>query len=287
MASTAPLRRSKRKQISIETANQDDKSPPQVLVDDSPALRKRARKAATPIIHHPADSPPTPPPTSTPHLQQPLAVSPFLALPRELRDQVYKHILLSSPSTTTLKSGSHRTSTSSIATRCGLVGANAQLCEEFLDAVLFHAPVIATTVRNHNFAHVVTFLNRLSDAQRARLSSSSPTQPQPQTQTQTHGKDDDGVASKRTIRILLTYSAGARDSRAHLNRWLDRFDAPEKRGREFCFEYEGDESYRNGGYKQRPRNRATASKRWNEEAKKIAEATVKRRRCFTLYGMEW
>jgi hypothetical protein len=195
---------------------------------------------------------------------------PFLALPRELRDEVYKHVL-SSDDSSTLKSGS-----CNIITRCGLAGVNKQICEEYLDAVLFHAPVITATVRNHNFAPVVTFLNRLSQAQLKRLSNR---------EAPVADADDDDARPKRRIRIILSYSAGAKDSRAHLNRWLDRFDNPDKRGKEIEFEYEGDgKTYGNGGYKQRPRGRAYASQRWNEEARKIGEAAKGRASWRSGYG---
>jgi hypothetical protein len=239
-----------------------------MTTDDAPVPRKRGRKAVQIEVESTEEeasagkskgtreptyplTEPAPPTRSSP--QQPL--SPLLALPRELRDEIYKHIL-QEDSSTTLKSGSRN-----LATRCGLVGVNAQLCEEFLDAVLFFAPVITTTVRNHNFAHIVTFLNRLSQAQLARLSSRGAS-----------AEEGRNAKATRQIRIVLSYTAGAKDSRAHLNRWLDRFDAPEKRGKEIEFEYAGDGSYQNGGYKQRPRSRAAASVRWNQEASKIAKA---------------
>ena len=193
---------------------------------------------------------------------------PFLALPRELRDEIYKHVL-EQDNSSTLKSGSGN----NIATRCGLAGVNSQISDEFLDAVLFHAPVITATVRNHNFAHIVTFLNRLSKAQLTRLS------------TRGHqAAEADEARPTRRIRIILSYAAGAKDSRAHLNRWLDRFDAPDKRGKEIEFEYEGDGTYRNGGYKQRPRTRATASQRWNEEATKIGRAAARSGRAYGGWG---
>jgi hypothetical protein len=248
MATTAApqLRRSKRKQAE-QDANQIPKHPNH----DAPVPRKRARKDTASATEA----------SSIQSRQSNLPLPPFLALPRELRDEIYRHVLEQDRSSK-LKSGS-----SNIITRCGLIGVNAQISEEFLDAVLFHAPVITTTVRNHNFAHVVTFLNRLSHAQLKRLSKP--------------GADADGDArSKRKIGIILSYSAGAKNSRAHLNRWLDRFDNPDKRGQEIEFVYDNDGTYHNGGYKQRPRARATANQRWNDEAGKIARASGRKR-----YGM--
>lgn len=269
------LRRSKRKQPSSTPVEQATKATAESTTNDAPVPRKRARKAVNDEAKSTEKETSTckskDPAPRSPDSIQPHSLPPFLALPRELRDEIYKHILHQDPSTT-LKSGSRN-----LATRCGLVGVNNQLCEEFLDAVLFHAPVITTTVRNHNFAHVVTFLNRLSAAQLARLR----TQPG----WGEKEEDENGSATpKRQIRIILSYTAGARDSRAHLNRWLDRFDVPDKRGKEIKFEYAGDGSYGQGGYKQRPRTRATASNRWNEEAAKIGKAAAVSGRAYGGWG---
>jgi hypothetical protein len=199
-------------------------------------------------------------------------LSPFLSLPRELRDEIYRHVLEQDKSPT-LKSGSRNR-----VTRCGLVGVNNQISEEFLDAVLFYAPVITTTVCNHNFAHIVTFLNRLSEAQLAKLSTHGPGVAQA-----------DDAKPKRKIRILLSYSGRALDIRVHLHRWLNRFDSPDKRGKEIEFEYAGDGTYENRGYKQKSKVRASASERWNEEAAKIREAAhiggrvFDAWRCYGLY----
>ncbi|EUC28235.1 hypothetical protein COCCADRAFT_109695 [Bipolaris zeicola 26-R-13] len=254
MTTTLPLRRSKRKQ--------NEQAQAAALIpntrDTAPPPRKRARKANIPLNTEPCipeneHAKPVRP-------QQYDTLPPFLALPRELRDEIYKHVLEQDESST-LKTGRGN----NIVTRCGLVGVNNQISEEFLDAVLFHAHVITATIRNHNFAHVVTFLNRLSQAQLARLSAHGPTA----------DEVDDDRKPKRKIRIILSYSAGAKDSRVHLNRWLDRFDAPDKRGKEIEFEYHNDGTYRNGGYKQRPRIRGNASQRWNDEAAKIGRGAAR------------
>ncbi|EMD65108.1 hypothetical protein GGP41_003748 [Bipolaris sorokiniana] len=265
MTTTLPLRRSKRKQNEQAAA-----LIPNTTKDIAPPPRKRARKAnispnTEPCIpkHEHAKVNQVITDTKPVRSQRYDTLPPFLALPRELRDEIYKHVLEQDESST-LKTGRGN----NIVTRCGLVGVNNQISEEFLDAVLFHAHVITATVRNHNFAHVVTFLNRLSQAQLARLSTHGPTADE---------VDDDDRKPKRKIRIILSYSAGAKDSRVHLNRWLDRFDAPDKRGKEIEFEYHNDGTYRNGGYKQRPRLRGNASKRWNDEATKIGRGAARGR----------
>lgn len=145
-------------------------------------------------------------------------------------------------------------------TKTGLIGTNSQIREEYLDTVLFYSPVIRTTVRNHNFAHIVTFLNRLSEAQLNRFKS-----------------DDAARAGQRNItrkiRITLAYSNTKESTRPQLNRWLDRFDDPNRRGAEIQFEYVLDkDTWRNGGYKQRPRERSSAGPRSQEETKKMLRA---------------
>ncbi|UPX16210.1 uncharacterized protein EKO05_0006624 [Ascochyta rabiei] len=209
--------------------------------------RQQTKRKAT--VGEPAGSPPPKrPPKSPPKRLQHDSNKrcAFLSLPRELRDEVYKH-LLESDSSTTMKQRN-------FIIKSGLVGTNRQICEEFLDAVLFYAPTINTTVRNHNFAHIVTFLNRLSAAQLARFQSN-------QVATQQR---------RRKIRITLTYSPTKQSTRPQLNRWLDRFDDPKRRGAEIQFEYELDRaSWRNGGYKQRPHMMATAGPRSNEERRKM------------------
>jgi hypothetical protein len=250
------IRRSKRKQN-----EQAAKAAPDTTSDDAPTTRKRARKAVASGAERSKSITDSNLVLSRQHDR---TLPPFLALPREMRDEIYKHVLEQDGSST-LKSGSRN-----IVTRCGLVEVNSQISKEFLDAVFFYAPVITTTVRNHNFAPVVTFLNRLSEAQLKRLSTRGP-----------KAAETDDTRSKRKIRIILHYSAGAKDSRAHLNRWLDRFDVPTKRGQEIEFEYNCDGSYLNGGYKQRPRLRHTASKRWNEEASKIRKAGARGGRLYS------
>lgn len=180
----------------------------------------------------------------------------FLTLPREVRDEIYKHVLTSGPKrAVTLQNRD-------FITKSGLIGVNSQIKEEFLDALLFFAPVIHTTVRNHNFAHVVTFLNRLSEAQLHKLAAAA-----------TPNSHPEASVRSRKIIITLTYSRTKTSTKPQLNRWLDRFDDPKRRGAEVRIEYRLDrDSWQNGGYKQRPHGRGSAGPRSQEEVKKILEA---------------
>ena len=186
----------------------------------------------------------------------PAPTSGFLALPRELRDETYRHVLISGPKrAVTLQNRD-------FITKSGLIGVNSQIKEEFLDAVLFFAPVIHTTVRNHNFAHVVTFLNRLSEAQLHKLAAAA-----------TPNSDPEAMVRSRKIIIKLTYSRTKMSTKPQLNRWLDRFDDPKRRGAEVRIEYRLDRtSWRDGGYKQRPGERVSRGLRSQEEVKKILAA---------------
>jgi hypothetical protein len=131
-------------------------------------------------------------------------------------------------------------------TKSGLVGTNNQICEEFLDAVLIYAPIINTTVRNHNFAHVVTFLNRLSEAQLKKFKSEAAA----------------GLC-RRKIQITLTYSNTKQSTKPQLNRW----------GADIQIEYVLDQaSWGDGGYKQKVEARATSGPRSKEETRKIVAA---------------
>ncbi|KAF2217431.1 hypothetical protein CERZMDRAFT_31565 [Cercospora zeae-maydis SCOH1-5] len=188
---------------------------------------------------------------------------PFLSLPLELRDEIYKHIIISDHGATSLRK-------QNLVTKTGLIGVNNQICQEFLDAVLFHAPVIETTVRNHNFAHVVTFLNRLSESQFRRISS------KPATSSKSLDHHAKSAKASRRIRITLAYSPTKGSTKAQLNRWLDRFDDPNRRGKEIRFEYVVDFStWANGGHKQRPRIRVLAGHGSNTAAAKIIKASTR------------
>jgi hypothetical protein len=233
----------KRKEITSEPL----KSPP-------PKRQRQQKQKQKPTQKQPATEPEATPPSQQPRHDTNTNNTPcaFLSLPRELRDEIYKHVLESDRSVS-LKQHTFITKTN-------LASTNRQICEEYLDAVLFCAPIINTTVRNHNFAHVVTFLNRLSEAQLNRLKSGAAAK----SRTTQH----------RKIRITLTYARTKISTKPQLNRWLDRFDDPNRRGAEIEFDYVLDRaSWGNGGYKQRAQRRSTAGPGSIEQTRKILVAT--------------
>ncbi|EME39540.1 hypothetical protein DOTSEDRAFT_66509 [Dothistroma septosporum NZE10] len=206
-------------------------------------------------------------------LRRPRQTFPFLRLPRELRDEIYQYVLLGRSAALSTSKGQSLTTTSP------LTAVNEQICEEFNDALLFYSETITTNVRNYSFAHIVTFLNRLSEAQVARLAS-CPSKEASQA-TSIHKATP---SPERTIRITLSFTPKAKNCRTNLNRWLDRFDVEGKRGSEIMFEYDADIQAKDGSYKNRPYRRTTASQRWTEEARKIEEACQAGRRGRGMYN---
>ncbi|KAK4615382.1 hypothetical protein CLAFUW4_10478 [Fulvia fulva] len=205
-----------------------------------PSLKRKASETNPPPRQAPAKLPKL---NDTTHF-------PFLCLPRELRDEIYRWVLLGRSASLSSSKDQPLTISSPLTAVCP------QICEVFNDALLFHSSTITTIVRNYNFAHVVTFLNRLSEAQMARLRSTSGTTSLPD----------------RTVKITLSFTPKAKNCRMNLNRWLDRFDVPEKRGKDVQFEYDAVIRARDGSYKDRPHHRVSASQRWAEEARKVERA---------------
>ena len=83
--------------------------------------------------------------------------SPLLKLPAELRNNVYEKI--AEDTIGHLKSG-----------KKGILGCstafsrvNSQVHKEFLSIFALHVPKIVATVKDFDFGHVITFLNRLSE----------------------------------------------------------------------------------------------------------------------------
>lgn len=73
---------------------------------------------------------------------------------------------------------------------------------------------------------------------------------------------------------MLTYTNTKTSTKAQLNRWLDRFDDPKRRGADVQFQYQLDrESWGYGGYKQRATERKNAGPRSQEEVRKILNVT--------------
>lgn len=131
---------------------------------------------------------------------------PLLDLPAELRNNVYARVVEGQPEAYLTKRTSNK-----LASRSALPRANRQIREEFL-AVLYMTADVVTDVSNFNFAQVITFLNRLRDAELKALPSS--------------------VAQKGRqviIRLQIPLHFPGSGNR-NLNRWLNRIQHPTKKG---------------------------------------------------------
>lgn len=132
------------------------------------------------------------------------ASSPLLELPAELRNNIYAMVL---EDTAVYLS---RTSNKPLATKSALPRVNKQILEEFLSIAVVLGGIHAS-VLNFNFSHIVTFINKLSEAEMRTLST-------------VH------IPSQRTFTIaLLVERMPATGSVKHkLDRWLKRTGTTKK-----------------------------------------------------------
>lgn len=96
---------------------------------------------------------------------------------------------------------------------------------EFSSVLMTHVPTIQTTVRNYNFGHIITYINRLSENELKKITADS-------------SSTDSGLA-KRTVDLNLVFewplSSG---NHQHLQLWVNRMDHPTKKGTNVDFQYE-------------------------------------------------
>lgn len=173
----------------------------------------------------------------------------FLDLPAELRDNIYNKILENEPIAHLSRNTSRRTL--AVVTPLALV--NRQVRSEFLHAATIASPIIQTTVRDFQFGHIITFLNRLSEVLLKRL-------------------ETQDAMPQRTIEIDLILTQGGRNEalRSGLERWLNRMGTEKKGAKiEYRYTYEGS---RAGGEHPNP---GSAGSRQYEEKMKICRAISK------------
>lgn len=141
----------------------------------------------------------------------------FLDLPPELRNEIYSKVL-EDYFVTHL---SRFTKDKTLLTDSSLVSVSKQVRAEFLDAMIQSSPIIRTRVRNLNFGSAIAFLNRLSDAENHKLCKDT--------------KND-----SRIMRVEFEFHMlrADRATSERLQRWLNRFDHPTKKGVNIKFEYE-------------------------------------------------
>ncbi|KAK4896882.1 hypothetical protein LTR27_005129 [Elasticomyces elasticus] len=121
--------------------------------------------------------------------------SPFLSLPAELRNLIYECSVEQSSAVLIHYARGRLISNSP------LMGVNRQVRNEYTSVLYLAAPLITAHIRNGDFAHLVTFLNRLSDHELAALPSQE-------------------VPSERQILAKLHIDGPTLTER--LDRWLNR-----------------------------------------------------------------
>lgn len=177
-------------------------------------------------------------------------IFPFMQLPPELRNNIYEKALENHPVLHLSRSRTKKT----LASGSSLIRASKAIRQEFLQMVVVGAPIVETTVLNYDFAHVIAFMNRMSDAELKRLEGeASTTQTEyaddmelehPERQTETTQTD---LTAPRVFRIRLSFKFGdcsdndltwyKQKARAGIVRWVKRFDRPNKKGHKVHVEY--------------------------------------------------
>ncbi|KAK5740796.1 hypothetical protein LTR17_004386 [Elasticomyces elasticus] len=136
--------------------------------------------------------------------------SPFLSLPAELRNLIYAFSAQESSAVLIHHARGRLISDSP------LMRVNRQVRNEYTSVLYLTAPLITAHVRSWDFAHVVTFLNRLSDRELAALPSQQ-------------------VPSERRILAKLHFDGPVLTER--LDRWLNRREHPTKKGTSMVVSY--------------------------------------------------
>lgn len=136
----------------------------------------------------------------------------LLELPAEIRNSIYEEVAADSQA---LISRRHR---GTLLSKSGLGRLSRQVRSEYHAALYLYAPKITARVKNSDFGHVVTFLNRLSDAEMRALPSVQ-------------------VASNRRVTLELELGSDRVDYDL-LRRWLRRCGHPTKRGTNIGFSYD-------------------------------------------------
>ena len=140
----------------------------------------------------------------------------LLDLPAELRVLIYEKIIEQNPVITLARTQRDRelgnASSACIMRPCKLVH------KESVNTLHLCATTIVASVRNYNFSHIVTFLNRLDERVLEALE-----------QQANDGKTGPTV-TKKTREIPLFLTSGEDDRQTYLDRWLNRLDHPSKKG---------------------------------------------------------
>ncbi|KAH9845303.1 hypothetical protein Tdes44962_MAKER01313 [Teratosphaeria destructans] len=168
--------------------------------------------------------------------------SSFLALPAEVRDHIYSFCAIMDSARITPKTKGELIGASP------LLSVNKQVRQEYKGALYREAPITARVV-DFNFAHVVKFLNRLSDSElKARTPTTfrgsnmdrdgcQPRAPTPSSVRKSKGKMTLRTPSEPTFEVLLLLTRGCQPNPEGLQRWLLRLENPLKKGSQISMSY--------------------------------------------------
>ncbi|KAK4547251.1 hypothetical protein LTR36_000906 [Oleoguttula mirabilis] len=138
--------------------------------------------------------------------------SPLLDLPAELRNQVYEYVAIDAGASL------HPRTRGKLASKTSLCRVSRQVREEYQAVLYISAPIIEAYVTNFKFAHIVTFLNKLS----ARELNALPTL---------------NIPTHRRLRVHLEVRRGCPKNPEDLHKWVVRCQHPTKKGTQIKAHY--------------------------------------------------
>ncbi|KAK5123220.1 hypothetical protein LTR85_003419 [Meristemomyces frigidus] len=138
--------------------------------------------------------------------------SPLLDLPAELRNDIYEYVAINSGAAL------HRRTKGKLASGTALCRVSKQVRDEYQAVLYISAPIIDAHVKNFDFSHIVTFLNKLSERELSAL---------PTLNSPTH----------RKLRIHLEITRECPQNPEGLQKWLVRREHPTKKGKRINVEY--------------------------------------------------
>ena len=136
---------------------------------------------------------------------EPTEYFPFLKLPAELRNTVYEYVVHDAGAVLRPK-GYGR-----LASRSAICRVSRQVHDEYLSVVYVSAPEIRAYVTNFNFAHIIKFLNQLSNRELSALPTLN-------------------IPSERRLLIDIDVTETCPANPEELHRWLLRCEHPTKKG---------------------------------------------------------
>jgi len=138
--------------------------------------------------------------------------SPFLELPAELRNAVYEYVAIDACGAL------HRRTRGKLASRTALCRVSKQVRDEYHAVLYMTTPYIEAHVKDFDFGHIVTFLNKLSDRELNALPTST-------------------IPTHRKLRVHIRITQACPHNPEGLQKWLLRRQHPTKKGTRIEVEY--------------------------------------------------